>query len=239
MWSGAYNAYALLDNFHIKNDRPLQNERRVKFTLHTDSAHVCPTTDLKKGWLLVSAAPHGRKQAVYFQDGLNCDCTWCNNLAQIIDVQSIGAAVVLNVQINKRTPAPADNNNNNNHYNDAADMDADDDDEQLQNDGWPRTEGEVFYLYQRYVNLYIVQKVMDRLKALDSDVQAANGNENNNSSSSDDNHDSLGSNATDIARPDMPLFIRLVQNPTAWDTDNRANDTLCWGVQLNTAQQQQ
>jgi hypothetical protein len=73
---------------------------------------------------------------------------------------------------------------------------------------WPVTPGEVFHLYKRYINLHLVKKVTDQLTILDNAISAG----------------------------ETPLFVRLIERPDSWDTENRPGDALMWR-QLNAQQQ--
>eukprot|EP00953_Heterococcus_sp_UTEX-ZZ885_P040891 20895-Heterococcus_DN1.PRE.5 len=143
--------------------------------------------------------------------------------------------------MNKQTPPPGAGanalNNSNNNSNNAIHGGNDDVNGVRDDDQWPRTEGEVFYLYKRYVNLFIVQKIMTQLQSLDNAIatitahnaEIAAADTNNNDSDTEDSLLTNGeNNNNNHDMLDMLLFIRLVDDPAAWDTDNRPNDTPLW-----------
>lgn len=224
-------AYPLLDNLTDKNNKPCKSERRVRFTLHGDSAHVCPSTETKKDWLLVPATPYGRRKIMYFQDGLNCDATWCYDLAQIIAVQQVVTAnnqstVILTLQINKQSFTA----------NDAAADDDDADERDETDDCWPSTPGLEFYMYKRYLNLGITGKVMTNLQLLDNAVTAYCEQ----TADTDSDVDSLLYEPDEISvKPTMPLFVRLLENPASWDSNTNVREALLWDQQSLNGEQQQ
>ena len=79
---------------------------------------------------------------------------------------------------------------------------------------WPETAGQQFYLYKRYVDLGLVQKAVTELKRLDVELTSV----------------------SDGATGKKPLFIRLTEQPSAWDTEHLAEDDLQWRT-LNADQQ--
>lgn len=205
-------AYELMDDFTAKNNRELKNERIVRFRLHADSAHICPTLDMTKDWLLVPDTTPGRNRAIYFQDGLCCDATFYNDLAQIISVSQDGDVVVVTVQMNKPSPSLVVQ---------AEQMSEDADPDNQENNQWPTTQGQVFYMYKRFVSLGIFKRTMNGLMELDKTVSAVRQH----------NGEGADSAPQNLHVKPIPLFIRLINRPTAWDDEDLVSETLPWGGQ--------